>query len=65
MEWYPAFSALGCAFALYPGLYYFVSGSVCVCFFACVCLSVDRSDTSFICFELSVDNLSVVQTYSV
>lgn len=64
MEWYPARGPLGCAFALYAGLDYFVSGSVCVRVFG-VRLSVDRSDTSFICFELSVDYLSVVQTYSV
>lgn len=37
----------------------------CVCVFVCVCLSVDRSDTSFICFELSVDYLSAASSYSV
>lgn len=36
-----------------------------VCLFVCVCLSVDRSDISFICFELSVDYLSAVRPYSV
>lgn len=36
-----------------------------VCLFVCVCLNVDRSDTSFICFELSVDYLCAVRSYSV
>lgn len=37
----------------------------CVCAPLCLCLSEDRSDSSFICFELSVDYLAAVWSYHV
>lgn len=64
MEWYAALSPVGYGLALYPGTCCFVTVAVlCVCLFVYVC--VDRSDTSFICFELSVDYLCAVQPSTV